>query len=64
MVKLFLNYISDEVFNDVKGNELIDRVAYSKAVSYRLNNPGLAKCAPICGIWMIQLWNLPGMSQQ
>ena len=27
-----LNYISDEAFNDVKGNELIDRIAYSKAV--------------------------------
>ena len=44
-----LNYISDEVFNDVKGNELIDRVAYSKAVSYRLNNPGLAK-------WRSDMW--------
>ena len=44
-----LNYISDEVFNDVKGNELIDRIAYSKAVSYRLNNPGLAK-------WRSDMW--------
>ena len=44
-----LNYISDEVFNDVKGNALIDRVAYSKAVSYRLNNPGLAK-------WRSDMW--------
>lgn len=44
-----LNYISDEVFNDVKGNELIDRVAYSKAVSYRPNNPGLAK-------WRSDMW--------
>lgn len=44
-----LNYISDEVFNDVKGNELIDQIAYSKAVSYRLNNPGLAK-------WRSDMW--------
>ena len=44
-----LNYISDEVFNDVKGNELIARVAYSKAVSYRLKNPGLAK-------WRSDMW--------
>ena len=44
-----LNYISDEAFNDVKGNELIDRIAYSKAVSYRLNNQGLAK-------WRSDMW--------
>ena len=36
-----LNYISDEVYNDVVGNPLIDRIAYTKAVSYRLKNPGL-----------------------
>lgn len=47
--QVVLNYISDEVFNDVKGNELIDRIAYSKAVSYRLNNPGLAK-------WRSDMW--------
>ena len=52
-----LNYISDEVFNDVKGNELIDRLIV-------LTIQGLRNGAPICGIWMIQLWNLPGMSQQ
>ena len=44
-----LNYISDEVFDDVKGNELIDRIAYTKAVSYHLNNPGLAK-------WRSDMW--------
>ena len=44
-----LNYISDEVFDDVKDNELIDRIAYTKAVSYRLNNPGLAK-------WRSDMW--------
>lgn len=44
-----LNYISDEVFDDVKDNELIDRIAYTKAVSYHLNNPGLAK-------WRSDMW--------
>ena len=44
-----LNYISDEVFDDVKDNELIDRIAYTKAVSYHLNNPGLAK-------WRSAMW--------
>ena len=44
-----LNYISDEVFNDVAGNPLIDRIAYTKAVSYRLKNPGLER-------WRSDLW--------
>ena len=38
-----LNYICDEVFDDVKDHDLIDRLAYTKAVSYHLNNTGLAK---------------------
>ena len=59
-----LNYISDEVFDDVKDNELIDRIAYTKAVSYHLNNPGLANGVLICGIWMIPHWNLPDTSRQ
>ena len=44
-----LNYISDEVYNDVAGNPLIDRIAYTKAVSYRLKNPGLER-------WRSDLW--------
>ncbi len=44
-----LNYISDEVYGDVAGNLLIDRIAYTKAVSYRLKNPGLER-------WRSDLW--------
>lgn len=44
-----LNYISDEVYDDVAGNPLIDRIAYTKAVSYRLKNPGLER-------WRSDLW--------
>ena len=44
-----LSYISDEVYNDVVGNPLIDRIAYTKAVSYRLKNPGLER-------WRSDLW--------
>ena len=44
-----LNYISDEVYNDIAGSSLIDRIAYTKAVSYRLQNPGLER-------WRSDLW--------
>ena len=44
-----LNYISDKVYNDVAGSPLIDRIAYTKAVSYRLKNPGLER-------WRSDLW--------
>ena len=44
-----LNYISDEVYNDVAESPLIDRIAYTKAVSYRLKNPGLER-------WRSDLW--------
>ena len=44
-----LSYISDEVYDDVAGNSLIDRIAYTKAVSYRLKNPGLER-------WRSDLW--------
>ncbi len=44
-----LNYISDEVYNDLAGSPLIDRIAYTKAVSYRLKNPGLER-------WRSDLW--------
>ena len=44
-----LNYISDEVYNDMVGNPLIDRIAYTKAISYRLSNPGLER-------WRSDLW--------
>lgn len=44
-----LNYISDDVFNDVKNNPLIEEIAYTKAISYRINHPGLAK-------WRADMW--------
>lgn len=44
-----LNYISDDVYNDIAGNSLIDKIAYTKAVSYRLKNEGLEK-------WRSDLW--------
>ncbi len=44
-----LNYISDEVYEDVAGSPLIDRIAYAKAISYRLKNPGLER-------WRSDLW--------
>ena len=44
-----LNYISDEVYDDVAGSSRIDRIAYTKAVSYRLKNPGLER-------WRSDLW--------
>lgn len=44
-----LSYINDEVFDRVKGSALIDRIAYTKSVSYRLNNPGLKK-------WRSDMW--------
>ena len=44
-----LNYISDEVYNDVAGSPLIDRIAYAKAISYWLKNPGLER-------WRSDLW--------
>ena len=47
--QVVLNYISDEIYNDVAGNSLIDRIAYTKAVSYRLKNPGLER-------WRSDLW--------
>lgn len=44
-----LNYISDQVYEDVKGHPLIDKIAYTKAVSYRLQYPGVEK-------WPADLW--------
>lgn len=44
-----LSYISDEVFNDLKDSDLIDRISYTKAVSYRLHNAGLEK-------WRAEMW--------
>ena len=44
-----LNYISDEVYNDIAESPLIDRIAYTKAVSCRLKNPGLER-------WRSDLW--------
>lgn len=44
-----LNYISDDVYNDIAGNSLVDKIAYTKAVSYRLKNDGLEK-------WRSDLW--------
>ena len=47
--QVVLSYISDEVYDNVAGNSLIDRIAYTKAVSYRLKNPGLER-------WRSDLW--------
>lgn len=44
-----LNYISDEVYHNVANSSLIDRIAYAKAVTYRLKNPGLER-------WRSDLW--------
>ena len=44
-----LNYISDNIYEDIQGSPLIDRIAYTKAVSYRLKNSGLEK-------WRSDLW--------
>lgn len=44
-----LNCISDAVYDDVAGSSLIDRIAYTKAISYRLKNPGLER-------WRSDLW--------
>lgn len=44
-----LNYINDDVFNDIKDNTLIEQIAYTKAVSYRISNSGLEK-------WRADMW--------
>ena len=44
-----LSYISDEVYDNVAGSPLIDRIAYTKAVTYKLKNPGLAH-------WRSDIW--------
>lgn len=44
-----LNYISDDIYNNIEGNSLIEKIAYTKAVSYRLKNEGLEK-------WRSDLW--------
>jgi putative ABC transport system permease protein len=47
--QVVLNYISDDVYNAIAPNSLIDKIAYTKAVSYRLKNEGLEK-------WRTDLW--------
>lgn len=47
--QVVLNYISDEVFNNIKDNDLIKQIAYTKAISYNINNPGLEK-------WRADMW--------
>lgn len=44
-----LSYISDDNYNDIEGNSLIEKIAYTKAVSYRIKNEGLEK-------WRSDLW--------
>ena len=44
-----LNYINDDAFNDIKDNALIEQIAYTKAVSYRISNSGLEK-------WRADMW--------
>lgn len=44
-----LNNINDEIFNNVKDNALIEQIAYTKNISYQINNPGLEK-------WRADMW--------
>lgn len=44
-----LNYISDEVFDNVKGHASIEQIAYTKAVSYQISSSGLEK-------WRADMW--------
>ncbi len=44
-----LSYINDNIYEDVKGNPLIDRIAYTKCISYKLKNTGLEK-------WRAEIW--------
>lgn len=44
-----LSYINDSIYEDVKGSPLIDRIAYTKCISYKLKNPGLEK-------WRAEVW--------
>ena len=44
-----LSYISDDIYNDIEGNSIIEKNAYTKAVSYRIKNEGLEK-------WRSDLW--------
>ena len=44
-----LSAISDDIFNAIKDNELIDRISYTKSVSYHLHNDGLKK-------WRAEMW--------
>lgn len=44
-----LNNINDEVYENVKDHPLIEKIAYTKAVSYRLQYPGMEK-------WPSDLW--------
>lgn len=50
-----LNYISDQIYEDVKDHPLIDKIAYTKAVSYRLQYPGMEK-------WPSDLWYMDDMA--
>lgn len=44
-----LNYISDDIYNNVKDNALIEQIAYTKAISYQISNSGLEK-------WRADMW--------
>ena len=44
-----LSYINDNIYEDVKGSPLIDRIAYTKCISYKIKNPGLEK-------WRAEVW--------
>ena len=46
-----LNYISDEVFDNIKGNEMIEQIAYTKAVSYQNYISFLLKRAILVILW-------------
>lgn len=44
-----LNNVSDKVYGDIKGHPLIEKIAYTKVVSYRLKVPGMEK-------WPAEMW--------
>ena len=59
-----LSYINDNIYEDVKGSPLIDRIAYTKCISYKLKNPGLENGGQKSGIWTIRCLILRDMNRQ
>lgn len=55
--QVVLNFINDQVYEDVKDHPLIEKIAYTKAVSYRLRYPGMEK-------WCSELWYMDDTALQ